>query len=117
MENIKYIGVNDHEIDLFEGQYSVPYGMSYNSYAIIDSWVAIVDSVDARFTNKWLENIENTLKGIEPDYLVVHHVEPDHSGSVVAFMEKYENAKIVASQRALDMIKSFYGVDYENRCV
>ena len=117
MEDIKYIGVNDHEIDLFEGQYSVPNGMSYNSYGIIDSYVAIVDSVDARFKDKWLENIGNALGEIEPDYLVVHHVEPDHSGSIVAFMEKYENAKIVASQRALDMIKSFYGVDYENRCV
>lgn len=117
MENIKYIGVNDHEIDLFEGQYKVPNGMSYNSYAIIDSCVAIMDSVDLRFKDKWLENIENALGGIEPSYLVVHHVEPDHSGSIVAFMKKYENAKIVASQRALGMIKAFYGDGYENRCV
>ncbi|MBQ7761777.1 MAG: FprA family A-type flavoprotein [Clostridia bacterium] len=117
MENIKYIGVNDHEIDLFEGQYKVPNGMAYNSYLIIDEKIAVVDSVDSRFSEKWLENIDKELKGKEPDYLVVHHVEPDHSGSIAHLMDKYQNAKIVTSQRALSMIKAFYQADYIERCV
>ncbi|MBQ8839964.1 MAG: FprA family A-type flavoprotein [Clostridia bacterium] len=114
---IKYIGVNDHKIDLFEGQYIVPNGMAYNSYVVLDEKIAIMDSVDGRFGGLWLENIDATLEGKAPDYLVVHHVEPDHSGSIVAFMERYENAKIVTSQRGLGMINAFYGKDYLQRSV
>lgn len=113
--DIKYIGVNDHEIDLFEGQYIVPNGMSYNSYAIIDEKIAIMDSVDANFTDEWLKNIENVLEGRNPDYLVVHHMEPDHSANIVNFLEKYPNALVVASAKAFVMMKNFFGTDFADR--
>ena len=113
--DIKYIGVNDHEIDLFEGQYIVPNGMSYNSYAIIDEKIAIMDSVDANFTDEWLKNIENVLEGRNPDYLVVHHMEPDHSANIVNFLEKYPNALVVASAKAFVMMKNFFGTDFSDR--
>ena len=111
-DSIKYIGVNDHNIDLFEGQYVVPNGMSYNSYAIIDEKIAIMDTVDAAFTNEWLENIKNTLSDATPDYLIVQHMEPDHSASIVSFTATYPNTTIVASAKAFEMMKNFYGYDY-----
>ena len=103
---IKYVGVNDHAIDLFEGQYRVPNGMAYNSYAVIDEKIAVMDSVDAHYTKEWLENISSALEGKNPDYLIVQHMEPDHSGSIYAFAEAYPEAKIVASARAFVMMKT-----------
>lgn len=114
-ENIKYIGVNDHEIDLFEGQYIVPNGMAYNSYAIIDEKIAIMDSVDARFGEEWIANIKETLGGKAPDYLVVQHMEPDHSANIDNFAKTYPNAKIVSSAKAFVMMKQFFGTDYADR--
>ncbi len=113
--DIKYIGVNDHELDLFEGQYIVPNGMAYNSYAIIDEKIAIMDSVDAGFTKEWLDNIENALGGRKPDYLVVSHMEPDHSANIVSFVSAYPDAKIVSSAQAFKMMKNFFGTDYSDR--
>jgi len=114
-EDIKYIGVNDHRIDLFEGQYEVPNGMSYNSYAIIDEKIAIMDSVDANFTDEWLKNISDTLNGRQPDYLVVHHMEPDHSANIVNFVNAYPDAKIIASAKAFAMMNNFFGTDFKDR--
>ena len=116
-KDIKYIGVNDHQIDLFEGQYIVPGGMSYNSYAIIDQKIAIMDSVDAAFTNEWLSNIQNALGARKPDYLVVQHMEPDHSANVANFLSAYPNATVVASARAFGMMQNFFGTDYADRRV
>ncbi|MBO5725604.1 MAG: flavodoxin, partial [Clostridia bacterium] len=93
--DIKYIGVNDHRIDLFEGQYVVPNGMAYNSYIILDQKIAILDTVDANFTHEWLDNIENALAGRTPDYLIVQHMEPDHSANIFNFVKTYPTAKIV----------------------
>ena len=116
--DIKYIGVNDHEIDLFEGQYDVPNGMAYNSYAIIDEKIAIMDSVDARFTHQWLDNIQNAIGDRKPDYLVVHHMEPDHSANIHRFAKAYPEAKIVSSSKAFAMMKGFFGTDFaENRII
>ena len=116
--DIKYIGVNDHEIDLFEGQYDVPNGMAYNSYAIIDEKIAIIDSVDARFTHQWLDNIQNAIGDRKPDYLVVHHMEPDHSANIHRFAKAYPEAKIVSSSKAFAMMKGFFGTDFaENRII
>ena len=114
-DNIKYIGVNDHKLDLFEGQYIVPNGMAYNSYAIIDEKIAIMDSVDAGFTDEWLGNIEKALGERIPDYLIVSHMEPDHSANIVNFLNKYPNAKIVSSQKAFAMCKNFFGNDFADR--
>ncbi len=107
-DDIKYIGVDDLDLDLFESQYIVPEGMSYNSYLILDTQVAVMDSVDARMTGAWLENLETALEGRKPDYLVVHHMEPDHSGSILAFARKYPQAKIVASAKALAFLGQFF---------
>ena len=116
--DVKYIGVNDHEIDLFEGQYDVPNGMAYNSYAIIDEKIAILDTVDARFTHEWLDNIQNVLDGKTPDYLIVQHMEPDHSANIFNFIKTYPTAKVVSSQKAFDMMKNFFGTDFsDNRLV
>lgn len=115
LTNIKYIGVNDHKIDLFEGQYPVPNGMSYNSYAVIDEKIAIFDTVDVGFGSEWLSNLENALSGKTPDYLIVQHMEPDHSANIHNFAVKYPDAKIVSSQKAFDMMKNFFGTDYEDR--
>ena len=114
-DSIKYIGVNDHKIDLFEGQYIVPNGMSYNSYAIIDEKIAIMDSVDAEFTEEWLKNIENTLGDRKPDYLIVQHMEPDHSANIANFVNKYKEAKIVSSAKAFAMMKNFFGTDFADK--
>lgn len=113
--DIKYIGVNDHKIDLFEGQYDVPNGMAYNSYAIIDEKIAIMDSVDRNFKNEWLNNLQGALNGREPDYLIVQHMEPDHSANIVSFVEKYPEAKIVASAKAFSMMKNFFGTDFADK--
>ena len=110
--DIKYIGVNDHRIDLFEGQYKVPRGMSYNSYAIIDEKIAIMDTVDVNFTHEWLDNIEGALGGRAPDYLVVQHMEPDHSANIMNFIKTYPNVTIVASAKAFSMMKNFFGTDF-----
>lgn len=116
-EDIRYVGVNDHEIDLFEGQYVVPNGMAYNSYVIMDEKTAVMDTVDGAFTGEWLGNIEKALSGKSPDYLVVHHMEPDHSANIAAFAEKYPAAKIVASKQAFVMMKQFFGTDFQDRQV
>ena len=116
-DSIKYIGVNDKEIDLFEGQYIVPNGMAYNSYIILDNNIAIFDTVDSRFAEEWLNNISNTLNGKNPDYLIVQHMEPDHSGSIMKFVEKYPSTKIVASARAFVMIKNFFDTDFTDKQV
>lgn len=115
--DIKYIGVNDHKIDLFEGQYVVPNGMSYNSYAIIDEKIAIMDTVDAEFTKEWLQNIQEVLEGRTPDYLIVQHMEPDHSANIVSFVNAYPDAKIVSSAKAFAMMKNFFGTDYSDKQV
>ncbi len=113
--DIKYIGVNDHKVDLFEGQYKVPNGMSYNSYAIIDEKIAIMDTVDAGFTHEWLDNIQNTLGSRTPDYLIVQHMEPDHSANIMNFAKAYPNATIVSSSKAFAMMKNFFGTDFSDR--
>ena len=114
-KDIRYIGVNDHEIDLFEGQYVVPLGMAYNSYVIIDEKIAVMDTVDKNFTDEWLGNLEAELNGRKPDYLVVQHMEPDHSANIVNFMVKYPDATIVSSSKAFPMMKNFFGQDFAER--
>ena len=105
---IRYIGVNDHEIDLFEGQYIVPNGMAYNSYVILDEKIAVMDTVEARFTDEWLGNLERELNGRTPDYLIVQHMEPDHSANIVNFMEKYPTAKVVGNAKTFAMLDQFF---------
>ena len=114
-DTIKYIGVNDHEVDLFEGQYIVPNGMAYNSYVIMDEKIAVMDTVDARFTHAWLDNLQNVLGGKSPDYLVVQHMEPDHSANIHNFVKNYPNAKIVSSVKAFAMMKNFFGTDFAEK--
>lgn len=116
-DDIKYVGVNDHKIDLFEGQYDVPNGMAYNSYVIIDEKIAVMDTVDKNFKDEWLSNIEAVLGDREPQYLVVQHMEPDHSSNIMAFADKYTDAKIVASKKAFEMMKNFYSNDFADRQV
>ncbi|MBR5937967.1 MAG: flavin reductase [Clostridiales bacterium] len=113
--DIKYVGVNDHKIDLFEGQYVVPNGMAYNSYVIADYKVAVMDTVDKNFTHEWLDNLEKALEGKDPDYLIVQHMEPDHSANIVNFMKNYPKAQIVSSQKAFTMMKNFFGTEFEDR--
>ena len=115
--DIRYIGVNDHEIDLFEGMYDVPAGMAYNSYVILDSKVAVMDTADRHFVEEWLGNLATALEGRKPDYLVVHHMEPDHSSGIEAFAKAYPEAKIVATAKAFTMMKNFTGNDYADRAV
>lgn len=107
--DIKYIGVNDHEIDLFEGQYIVPNGMAYNSYVIMDEKIAVMDTVDQNFTDEWFAKLETELAGRTPDYIVVQHMEPDHSANLANFMEKYPTATVVATAAAFNMMKNFFG--------
>lgn len=114
-DSIKYIGVNDHEIDLFEGQYDVPNGMAYNSYVIIDEKIAVFDTVDARFGEEWKANLKAMLDGREPDYLIVQHMEPDHSSNINLFCDEFPKATVVASERAFIMMKQFFGRDYADR--
>ncbi len=113
--DIKYIGVNDNDIDLFEGQYIVPNGISYNSYIILDEKCAVMDSVDARFTDEWLNNIKNELGSKVPDYLIVQHMEPDHSANIFNFMNEFPESKIVSSAKAFAMMKNFFGTDFADR--
>ena len=115
--DILYVGVNDHQVDLFEGQYAVPNGMAYNSYAIIDEKIAIMDSVEAHFGEEWLGNIHKALNGRTPDYLIVQHMEPDHSANITTFMNAYPEAQVVASAKAFAMMKGFFGFDYADRRV
>ena len=114
-EEIVYVGVNDHELDLFEGQYAVPAGMAYNSYVICDEKTAVMDSVDTHFAEEWLNHIDQTLGGKAPDYIVIQHMEPDHSGSLVAFAKKYPETTIVTSAKALVMMQQFFGEDFSGR--
>ena len=114
-KDIQYIGVNDHELDLFEGQYIVPGGMAYNSYVILDEKTAVLDSVDARFGEQWLNNLAAALGDRKPDYLIVQHMEPDHSANIIRFTEAYPDATVVASAKAFQMMKSFYGTDLNDR--
>ncbi|MBR6692721.1 MAG: FprA family A-type flavoprotein [Clostridia bacterium] len=113
--SIKYVGVNDHDIDLFEGQYIVPNGMAYNSYVILDEKIAVMDTVDVNFVDKWLDNVEKATDGKAPDFLVVHHMEPDHSAGIKRFIEKYPNAQIVSSSKAFVMMKNFFGISFEDK--
>ena len=116
-EDIRYIGVNDRDIDLFEGQYTVPNGMAYNSYVILDEKTAVMDTVDARFGGEWLDKLAAALGGRSADYLVVHHMEPDHSANIALFAQKYPQAKIVSSKQAFVMMKQFFGTDFADRQV
>ena len=113
--DIKYVGVNDHKIDLFEGQYDVPNGMAYNSYVILDYKIAVMDSVDARFGHEWLDNIAAATGGKAPDYLIVQHMEPDHSANIANFLSAYPNATVVSSDKAFRMMKNFFGKEFEDR--
>ncbi len=115
--DIVYVGVNDHEVDLFEGQYVVPNGMAYNSYVILDEKIAVMDTVDRRFGDVWLQNVENVLEGKAPDYLIIQHMEPDHSAIIADFMEKYPAVQIVASAKAFVMMRQFFGTDFASRQV
>ena len=113
--DIRYIGVNDHKTDLFEGQYIIPNGMAYNSYVILDEKTAVMDTVDANFTEEWLANLRNALDGRNPDYLIVQHMEPDHSASIVNFVNEYPDIKIAASSKAFAMMKNFFGTDFADK--
>ena len=113
--DIKCIGVNDREIRLFEAQFTTPNGLAYNSYAIIDEKIAVIDGVEKGFTAEWLDNIENALEGKAPDYFLVQHMEPDHSSSIMAFAEKYPDATVVSSAKAFGMMKTFYDADFSDR--
>ena len=114
-KDILYIGVNDHDLDLFEGQYIVPLGMAYNSYVILDEKIAVMDTVDRHFGAQWLANLEEALAGRTPDYLIVQHMEPDHSANIALFMQKFPSAVVVASAKAFTMMKNFYGDEYADR--
>ena len=114
-KDIQYIGVNDHQVDLFEGQYVVPNGMAYNSYLILDEKTAVMDTVDQHFTDAWLANLEGALEGRKPDYLIVQHMEPDHSAGIDVFLKKYPEAVVVSSAKAFGMMQNFFGCDYADR--
>lgn len=114
-KDIRYVGVNDHQVDLFEGQYVVPNGMSYNSYVILDEKVAVMDTVDRNFTHQWLDNLQTVLDGRKPDYLVIQHMEPDHSANIINFLKVYPEATVVSSAKAFTMMKQFFGDDFEGR--
>lgn len=113
--DVKYIGVNDYEVDLFEGQYIVPNGMAYNSYVIMDEKIAVFDTVSEGFGDEWIDNLEQHLEGLEPDYLIVQHMEPDHSANIMRFVKEYPNAKIVSSSKAFVMMKNFFGTDFADK--
>ena len=113
--DIRYIGVNDHQVDLFEGQYVVPNGMAYNSYVILDEKIAVMDTVDQNFGQEWLANLEQELNGRQPDFLIVQHMEPDHSANIDVFLNAYPQAVVVASKQAFVMMKQFFGTDYADR--
>ncbi len=110
-DDIQYIGVNDHTLDLFEGQYAIPNGISYNSYVILDDQIAVLDTVDAHYGDQWLAQLAEVLGGREPDYLIVHHMEPDHSANILRFLELYPDTKILAGAKAFPMMQQFFGID------
>ena len=112
-DTIKYVGVNDHQVDLFEGQYKVPNGMSYNSYVILDEKVAVMDTVDANFTHEWLDNIQQVLGDRKPDYLIVQHMEPDHAANIANFMKVYPDTTVVSNKKAFGMMQNFFDLDLE----
>ena len=114
-DTIKYVGVNDHQVDLFEGQYKVPNGMSYNSYVILDEKVAVMDTVDANFTHEWLDNIQQVLDDRKPDYLIVQHMEPDHAANVANFLKVYPDTTVVSNVKAFNMIQNFFDLDLTGR--
>ena len=114
-KDIKYVGVNDHKIDLFEGQYDVPNGMAYNSYVILDEKIAVMDTVDNDFKDEWLNNVKTVLGDRKPEYLVVHHMEPDHSANILEFVKVYPEIKIVSSQKAFDIMQNFFKDDFKDR--
>ena len=114
-DTIKYVGVNDHQIDLFEGQYKVPNGMAYNSYVILDEKIAVMDTVDANFTHEWLDNLEQALNGRKPDYLIVQHMEPDHAANVANFLKVYPDTTVVANAKTFNMIRNFFDLDLEGQ--
>ena len=114
-DTIKYVGVNDHHVDLFEGQYKVPNGMSYNSYVILDEKIAVMDTVDAEFTHQWLDNIQQVLEGRKPDYLIVQHMEPDHAANIANFLKVYPDTTVVATGKAMNMIHNFFELDLEGK--
>lgn len=114
-EDIMYVGVNDHQVDLFEGHFDVPLGMAYNSYVIMDEKIAVMDSVDINFGDEWLKNIDSVLGGRRPDYIIVQHMEPDHSANIVKFMEAYPEAVVVSSEIAFRLMKNFFGTAFEDR--
>lgn len=116
-KDIQYVGVNDHQVDLFEGQYVVPNGMAYNSYVILDEKIAVMDTVDKNFTHQWLDNIQKTLGDRKPDYLIIQHMEPDHSANIATFLNVYPEATVVSSAKAFVMMKNFFGTEYEERRV
>ena len=116
-EDILYAGVNDHQVDLFEGQYVVPNGMAYNSYVILDEKTAVMDTVDQAFGQQWLTNVEEALQERRPDYLVIQHMEPDHSANIPAFLEKYPEAQVVATPQAFKMINQFFGLELGEKAV
>lgn len=110
-EDIKYVGVNDHHIDLFEGQYHVPHGMAYNSYVILDEKVAVMDTVDIHFTHEWLDHIADALDGRTPDYLIIQHMEPDHSANILNFMKVYPQTTLVGNAKTFMMMEQFFSLD------
>ena len=114
-DNIIYVGVNDHKVDLFEGQYPVKNGISYNSYIVVDTKIMVFDTVDVNFAEEWLTNIKDALKGKSPDYLLIQHMEPDHSGSIDKFLTKYRQAIVISSNLAFTMMGEYFGLTYENR--
>ncbi|MBO7377762.1 MAG: MBL fold metallo-hydrolase, partial [Clostridia bacterium] len=114
-DSVRYVGVNDHDLDLFEGQYIVPNGMAYNSYVVLDKKIAVMDTVDARFGEEWLKNVKKALGGKTPDYLIVQHMEPDHSANVGLFMKTFKDAMIVSSAKAFAMMINFFGTDFPER--
>lgn len=113
--DIKYVGVNDHDLDLFEGQYIVPNGMAYNSYVIMDEKTAVIDTVDARFKDEWMDKVKELLGETQPDYLIIQHMEPDHSANIAEFMQVYSDTTVVASAKAFTMMKQFFGTDFSDR--
>ena len=114
-KDIQYVGVNDHKVDLFEGQYVVPNGMAYNSYVIMDEKIAVMDTVDKNFTHEWLDNLQNVLGGRQPDYLIVQHMEPDHSANIMNLVKTYPDATLVASAKAFQMMKNFFGTEFTDQ--
>ncbi|MGN1235362.1 MAG: FprA family A-type flavoprotein, partial [Christensenellaceae bacterium] len=116
-DNVFYVGVNDHAVDLFEGQYIVPNGMAYNSYVVMDEKIAVMDTVDANFTEAWLSEVERALDGKAPDYLIVHHMEPDHSASIMRFVEKYPDVTVVGNAKTFAMAEQFFHQKIENRLI